>query len=48
VGLVGGAVVLGALAWRWSRGREPPAGPRTLSPALERRVDDELARFDEG
>jgi cytochrome c-type biogenesis protein CcmH len=48
VGLVGGALVLGALAWRWSRGREPPAGPRTLSPALERRVDDELARFDEG
>ena len=26
VGLVGGALVLAALAWRWSRGRGPPAG----------------------
>jgi cytochrome c-type biogenesis protein CcmH len=47
VALFGGALVLGLLAWRWSR-REP--GPRPgarLSPALERRVDEELARFDE-
>ena len=48
VGLVGGALVLAALAWRWSRGREPPAVEPALSPALERRVDEELARFDEG
>jgi cytochrome c-type biogenesis protein CcmH len=48
VGLVGGALVLGALAWRWSRGREAHAGEPALSPALERRVDEELARFDEG
>jgi cytochrome c-type biogenesis protein CcmH len=48
VGLVGGALVLGFLAWRWSRGREPRAPAPALSPALERRVDEELARFDEG
>ena len=48
VGLVGGAFVLGALAWHWSRRRGPPAGSPALSPALERRVDEELARYDEG
>lgn len=48
VGLVGGALVLGALAWRWSRRREPRAVEPALSPVLERRVDEELARFDEG
>ena len=34
-------------AWRWSRAREPlrPGRP-PLDPALERRVDDELARFE--
>jgi len=42
------ALVLGWLTWRWSRSREPEvaaAGPR-LDPELERRVDEELARFD--
>ena len=48
VGLVGGALVLAVLAWRWSRRREPRGGSPALSPALERRVDEELARFDEG
>jgi cytochrome c-type biogenesis protein CcmH len=48
VGLVGGALVLAALAWHWSRRRGPPQGAPTLSPALERRVDEELRRFDEG
>jgi len=48
VALFGGALVLGLLAWHWSRRREPGPPPRQLSPALERRVDDELARFDEG
>jgi cytochrome c-type biogenesis protein CcmH len=48
-GVIGGALVLGFLAWRWSRGREPRAPEAAaLSPALERRVDEELARFDEG
>jgi cytochrome c-type biogenesis protein CcmH len=48
VGVLGGAVALAALAWRWSR-REPGA-PSTpgLDPALERRIDQELARYDEG
>ena len=48
VGLVGGALVLAALAWHWSRRRGPPQGSPAMSPALERRVDEELARFDEG
>ena len=48
VGLLGGALVLAFLAWRWSRGREPGPPSPALSPALERRVDDELARYDEG
>jgi cytochrome c-type biogenesis protein CcmH len=48
-GLLGGAIVLGLLAWRWSHTREPgPPATAGLSPALERRVDEELARFDEG
>jgi cytochrome c-type biogenesis protein CcmH len=48
VALFGGALVLGLLAWRWSRNREPSPPTAGLSPALERRVDEELARFDEG
>src|SRR5262249_30959527 len=46
--LLGGAVVLGVLAWRWSHTREPGPPAAQLSPALERRVDEELARYDEG
>ena len=47
VGIVLAAVVLGVLAIRWSRAREPePAPARPLDPELERRLDDELARFD--
>jgi len=53
-GLLGGAVVIGALAWRWSRAREPasnggvPAqnGRVSIEPELERRLDEELARFE--
>lgn len=48
-GLLLGAAAVGALAWRWSRRREddPPDGPAPpLDPALERRLDDELARFE--
>ena len=50
VGLAGGAAVLGVLAWRWSRARAPapvlaaPAAP--LAPDVERRLDEELRRFD--
>jgi cytochrome c-type biogenesis protein CcmH len=47
-GLFGGALVLAALAWRWSRPRGPGPPPARLDPALELRVDEELARFDEG
>jgi cytochrome c-type biogenesis protein CcmH/NrfF len=43
-----GAVVVGALAWTWSRRRDPREAPEpALDPALERRVDEELARFEE-
>jgi len=49
-GAVAGAAVLGVLAWRWSKrrageeGEAEEAGP--LDPALERRLDDELRRFE--
>jgi cytochrome c-type biogenesis protein CcmH len=50
VGVLGGAVVIGALAWRWSRAREPAAKwtltTRPLGPEEERRLDEELRRFD--
>jgi cytochrome c-type biogenesis protein CcmH/NrfF len=45
-GIVAAAAVVGVGAWRWSRAREPlPAGP-PLDPAVERRLDDELRRFE--
>jgi len=55
--LVGGALaaaLLGVAAWGWSRSRgddaqapaSPPSGPGRLDPGLERRLDEELARFD--
>jgi cytochrome c-type biogenesis protein CcmH len=45
-GALAGALVLGFAAWRWSRGREPPAAGPPLDPELERRLDRELARLD--
>ena len=49
VGVLGGAAVIGILAWRWSRQREPAAQwtltARPLGPEDERRVDEELRRF---
>lgn len=47
-GLAAGAGVAGALAWSWSRSREPGPGAarEPLDPELERRVDEELARFE--
>jgi cytochrome c-type biogenesis protein CcmH len=47
------ALVLGLLAWRWTRGpkADRPADPSSngrvrLDPELERRLDEELARFE--
>jgi len=53
-GIVVAAAALGFGVWRWSRKREPPAavadpssnGRGHIDPALERRLDEELARFD--
>jgi cytochrome c-type biogenesis protein CcmH len=51
--IVFAAVAIGLAAWRWTRRREPEAtfdparnGHAALDPALERRLDEELARFD--
>ncbi len=44
--LVGGAIAVGLLVRAWSRRRAPPAAQAALSPELEERVDEELARFD--
>jgi cytochrome c-type biogenesis protein CcmH len=45
--LLGGVVAVGALVWAWSRRRAPEAdAPPALDPELERRVDEELARFE--
>jgi cytochrome c-type biogenesis protein CcmH len=53
VGIGIAALALAALAFRWSRRRADPAsagqspnGRGRLDPELERRVDEELARFD--
>ena len=50
VGLAAGAVALAIGARRWSRGRGEPEGApwaeQPLDAAVERRVDEELARFD--
>ena len=45
-GIVAGAVVVGFGAWRWSRAREREPDLPRLDPAQERRLDDELARWD--
>ena len=53
VGIVAGTVTVGLLARRWSRTRPEPKPPDAssngrppLDPELERRLDEELARFD--
>ena len=46
-GLGIGVVVVGLLAWRWSRRSDDDDGERdALDPVLEQRLDDELARFE--
>lgn len=47
-GIAAGALGVGAGAWYWSRSRgsPPPAAGSPLDPAIERRIDEELARFD--
>jgi cytochrome c-type biogenesis protein CcmH len=40
------AIVIAVLVRGWSRRRAPPAPVRPLDPGLERRVDEELARFE--
>jgi cytochrome c-type biogenesis protein CcmH len=48
VAALAAAIILGVLAVRWSRGRTSEAGPEPAAtdPALDRRIDDELARLD--
>jgi cytochrome c-type biogenesis protein CcmH len=53
-GLGVGAAAVGFAAWRWSRSRdaavelplEASNGRRAIDPELERRLEDELARFE--
>jgi cytochrome c-type biogenesis protein CcmH len=51
-GLLAGAAALGFGAWTWSRSRDDAGGgddrldQPVLEPELERRLDDELLRFD--
>ena len=45
-GLVVAIVVVGGLAWRWSHARADEPEPPPLDPELDRRLDDELDRFE--
>jgi cytochrome c-type biogenesis protein CcmH len=48
-GALVGALLLAGGAWYWSRGRARPESSPTepaLDPEVERRIDEELARFD--
>jgi cytochrome c-type biogenesis protein CcmH len=44
--LAGGALGVGAIAWGWRRRRRDEAPAEQLDPALERRLDAELERYD--
>jgi cytochrome c-type biogenesis protein CcmH len=46
VGITAAAALVGFGAWRWSRAREPAPPAAPLDPALERRLDDELRRYE--
>jgi len=45
-GILVAAALVGIGAWRWARAREPATAGSRLDPALERRLDDELRRFE--
>jgi len=53
-GIAVAALILGVAAWGWTRGRADPEpllaqsanGQGPIDPELDRRVDEELARFD--
>jgi cytochrome c-type biogenesis protein CcmH len=44
--IVAAAGLVGLGAWRWARAREPAVAAAPLDPVLERRLDDELRRFE--
>ncbi len=44
--LVAGGLAVGVLVYGWSRRRGPPETAPPLDPELDRRVDEELARFE--
>jgi cytochrome c-type biogenesis protein CcmH len=46
IGILGAAALIGVGVWRWSRRREGEADLSRLDPVLERRLDDELARWE--
>jgi hypothetical protein len=41
-----GAVAVGLVAWGWSRSRAVGEPEEAVDPELERRLDDELSRFE--
>jgi cytochrome c-type biogenesis protein CcmH/NrfF len=45
-GITAAAALVGFGAWRWSHAREPAPAAAPLDPALERRIDDELRRYE--
>ena len=45
-GILLAAAVVGTAAWRWSRARDAEPAALAVDPGLERRVDDELRRYD--
>jgi cytochrome c-type biogenesis protein CcmH len=46
VGITAAAALVGFGAWRWSRAHEPTPAAESLDPALERRLDDVLRRYE--
>ncbi len=46
VGIVAAAAIVGVGAWRWSHTRDREPEDVSLDPALERRLDEELARWE--